>query len=282
MKQRRTSPSRRRSAGFTLAELAIVVAVIALLLGGLLMTVSAQNEQRQVAETRRTLENAREALIGFAVRYGRLPCPAPPPPAPGTPAGPLAVESFTAPGATPKDMSCAHPFGGYLPAVALGLSPTNQWGYLIDAWGNEIRYAVAPWVHTPAYAPLSCPENSPAPASLDFKKCPAFTTANGLGSLGMANLPGNPATDLLRICDTQACTGVVVGAPAVVWSTGKSFVPGVAPVGADQVENATTIDRTFVAHEPRAAGATGGEFDDILVWLPAAVLYSRLAAAGAI
>ena len=69
-------PLRRSVRGFTLAELAIAFLVISLLLGGMLMTLSAQNQTRQIAETQRTMENARDALLGFAVRFGRLPCPA--------------------------------------------------------------------------------------------------------------------------------------------------------------------------------------------------------------
>ena len=39
----------------------------------------------------------------------------------------------------------------------------------------------------------------------------------------------------------------------------------------------TTI---FVHTRPAPAGAAGGEYDDMLVWLPVGVLYSRLIAAG--
>ena len=69
---------RQRARGFTLAELAIVVAVIALLLGGLTLTLSTQTELRRISDTQRTLELAKDALIGFAMTRGRFPCPADP------------------------------------------------------------------------------------------------------------------------------------------------------------------------------------------------------------
>jgi prepilin-type N-terminal cleavage/methylation domain-containing protein len=65
-----------RSSGFTLVELAMVLFIVSLLIGGLLMPLSAQNEVRGRQETDRALANIREALIGFAAINGRLPCPA--------------------------------------------------------------------------------------------------------------------------------------------------------------------------------------------------------------
>src|SRR5713226_3898267 len=62
--------------GFTLVELAVVLAIVGLLLGSLMYTLSAQTEQRNFEETRRRLEQARELVLSFAIVNGRLPCPA--------------------------------------------------------------------------------------------------------------------------------------------------------------------------------------------------------------
>src|SRR5713226_9528661 len=62
--------------GFTLVELAVVLAIVGLLLGSLMYTLSAQTEQRNFEETRRRLEQARELVLSFAIINGRLPCPA--------------------------------------------------------------------------------------------------------------------------------------------------------------------------------------------------------------
>ena len=64
--------------GFSLVEMAIVLAIIGLLLSGLLLTLGTQVDQRNASTTQSQLEAAREALLGFAIIYGRLPCPAPP------------------------------------------------------------------------------------------------------------------------------------------------------------------------------------------------------------
>lgn len=67
---------RRGAGGFTLLELSIVLIVVSGLMSGAL---AAWTAQRQVAETRaaeRMLDDAQEALFGFALQHGRLPCPA--------------------------------------------------------------------------------------------------------------------------------------------------------------------------------------------------------------
>ena len=62
--------------GFTLVEMAVVLLIVALLVGSGLSVVSAQVEQQKYKDTQRILDDAREALLGFAAANGRLPCPA--------------------------------------------------------------------------------------------------------------------------------------------------------------------------------------------------------------
>ena len=67
---------KRACRGFTLTELAVVLAIIGLLLSSTLFTLSAQVENRNRSDTQRRLEEARELLLSFALVNGRLPCPA--------------------------------------------------------------------------------------------------------------------------------------------------------------------------------------------------------------
>lgn len=67
-------PTATRSRGFSLVELAVVLFIISLLLGGLLVPLATQLEARQRNDALLQLERIREALIGFAIIYGRLPC----------------------------------------------------------------------------------------------------------------------------------------------------------------------------------------------------------------
>lgn len=63
-----------RQDGFSLVELAMVLLIVGLLLGGLVPTISSQIEQQRINETRKQLEEIKQALTGFAVVNGRLPC----------------------------------------------------------------------------------------------------------------------------------------------------------------------------------------------------------------
>jgi type II secretory pathway pseudopilin PulG len=264
-------PLPRSARGFTLAELAIAFLVISLLLGGMLMTLSAQNQTRQLAETQRTMENARDALLGFAVRFGRLPCPA----VDGTTGEESrrdAANAFTC-----TVCAVAAPYcEGMLPAISLGIGPTDRQGYLIDAWGNRVRYAVTNWSFSGTNV-ANCPPNG----TKDYKVCPAFTTGNAIASLGMTNAPLFAGAPMLRICDVAACSGTNFYAPAVVWSPGRSH-PTLGAVSADELENLGVTAGTFVMHEERDPGHALGQFDDLVIWLSPSVLYSRLVSAGAL
>src|SRR4051812_31496976 len=119
----------RKAVGFTLVELAVVMTIVALVLGMTMYTFSAQIENRNINDTQRRLEDAKEMLLGFAILNGRLPCPAS-----STSNG---DESPTGTGI------CTDGYSGFLPARALGYSPVDSSGYALDAWGNRIRYAVS-------------------------------------------------------------------------------------------------------------------------------------------
>ena len=61
--------------GFSLLEMAIVLVVVALLLGGSLIPLSVQLEKQDRDTTKQQLQDINDALIGFALTNGRLPCP---------------------------------------------------------------------------------------------------------------------------------------------------------------------------------------------------------------
>jgi prepilin-type N-terminal cleavage/methylation domain-containing protein len=65
---------RRCTTGFSLLELAVVLTIVGMVLGGLLGRLGASHEQRQIARSDAALALAYEALMGFAVTHGRLPC----------------------------------------------------------------------------------------------------------------------------------------------------------------------------------------------------------------
>src|SRR5688572_28576710 len=120
--------------GFSLIEMAVVLFVITLLIGSLLVPLGTQVEQRQISETQKALEEIREALLGFAVSKGHLPCPdkttaAGAGVAPNLPND--GIEDVTAAGA------CVAANEGNVPWATLGVNGS-------DVWGNRFRYQVAP------------------------------------------------------------------------------------------------------------------------------------------
>ena len=235
-----------RNAGFTLVELAISIFIIALLLGSILVPLATQVEQRQVGETQKTLDEIREALMGFAVSNGYLPCPDRTAGGTGTPNDTPndGIEDVTAGGACqPLSGTIAT---GNLPWATLGLG--NQ-----DAWGNRFRYTV---LATFAQRGLLTP----------FSIATAATT--------------------LRVCSSQACTTIITSAAvAVVVSHGNNGFGAIsadtglarpAPTSVDEIEN-TDADLDTVSRVKSNVAAS--VFDDVVVWLPKFTLINRMVAA---
>ena len=251
---------KRNSSGFTLAELAIVVVIVGLLMGSLLLTMSTQLDQRKRNDTQQTLDQARDALIGYVIANGRLPCPAI-----------HAAATDTGVEAPIGGGTCTAPYSGFYPATTVGLGNTDSQGYLLDAWNNRIRYAVTT-------ATTAVPNT--------------FTTANQIKTTGIPNITA-PSTGApyLYVCNSAtgmttgasascpASTTLTYGAVAVIYSLGSNYASGGS--GTDEAKNIDG-DRAFISHDPTDAAATNGEFDDIVTWLSPNVLYNRMVAAGAI
>ena len=61
--------------GFTLVEMAVVLVIIGLLIGSFLTPLSQQVDQLRIESTKKSLEEIKSALLGFAIINGYLPCP---------------------------------------------------------------------------------------------------------------------------------------------------------------------------------------------------------------
>ena len=118
-----------RQRGFTLLEMAVVLVIVGLLLGGLLNSLGALQAHQREEQTRHDLEEIREALITFAVVNKRLPCPA----------APATADTIVGAGLerVPTAAGCTGGASGVLPWATLGLPQT-------DAWGRRYSYRVTP------------------------------------------------------------------------------------------------------------------------------------------
>lgn len=130
---------RHRPAGFSLVELAVVIAVVALLSGSLLQGLAGQRQQAERREAQLQLNGAVETLLAFAMLNGRLPCPARPTLASGDPA------------AGREDCSLA---GGHgvLPWVTLGLAESDPWGQRLSYYAHPPFTAAVPAGASAAFA----------------------------------------------------------------------------------------------------------------------------------
>jgi len=239
-------------AGFTLTELAVALVIVSLLVGGLLVPLSAQVDLRRASETRQSLTEIREALLGYAAVKGRLPCPAP-----ATTASSVAGAGIEPPlvgvGVCPN-------VAGVLPWASLGVKET-------DAWGRRYSYRV-----TSVFAQCVAP-----PLLTPGTPCVAPSVAFVLSSLGD-----------LQIRSGAGGSVIAQQVPAVVISHGKNGNGAYTPQGtqlpvssdADESDNelinggVTTANLDFVSRTPTPS------FDDEVVWISQGVLFSRMIGVG--
>ena len=260
MRHKSTPASAR---GFSLIELAVALVIIALLLGSILVPLTTQIGQRRTSDTQKTLEDVKEALLGFSLANGRLPCPASASSNTGmesfctNSAGACGAEILAPAAPSPGHGRCTSPYG-LVPGIALGLASIDGQGYAIDAWSARLRYAV-----------------STANAN-------AFTATNGMRNAPMAVLVPD-----LHVCASSTgitattCGGATVltaSAPAVIYSLGPNWATG--GVSADEAANVVTLDPVFVFRTRSDQGTPAGEFDDIVTWMSPHVLYGRMISAG--
>jgi prepilin-type N-terminal cleavage/methylation domain-containing protein len=146
--------------GFSLVEMALVIFIVSLLLGGLLGPLSTQIDRQRVSETEDTLQTARDALLGFAAANGYLPCPT------------NDIDPSSSTYGVALDGACGAE--GFLPWATLGISP-------VDAWGTPVRIAIGdPTNGFIRYRVDTAFDQAPLPPVFSLSTAPndAFTVAD--------------------------------------------------------------------------------------------------------
>lgn len=236
----------RATTGFSLVEMAIVLAVIALILGTGLTLLSAQQDQGRIEDANTMLGDAREMLIGYALSHiavdGKpcLPCPD------KTAAGGAGTPNDGQEDYTIATGACVVQEGN-LPWATLGMTPQT------DPWSNRLRYRV-----TAAFS-------------------------NKLTGIQLSPVPS--AGDINVFDSAASVTSLVTAVPAVILSHGKNGLGAINasgnanPVAASADEQANTdLNTSFVGHTPTPAES--GYFDDQVTWLSPNILFNRLVQAG--
>lgn len=123
--------------GFSLVEMAVVLVILTILMGGLLMPLGAQRDLKNYSDAQAGLEQIRDALYGYAIINGKLPCPT-------TTANPTDNVNYGHGDATCPLTAAA----GALPWKDLGVKEVDPWGIqrslTPDSWAGYWVYRVDP------------------------------------------------------------------------------------------------------------------------------------------
>ena len=224
--------------GFTLVEMAIVLVIIGLLLGSILSPLSAQMNQRNYAETRNNMDEAREAIIAYGMSRGYLPCPA------------ISYQNGAEDRSTTG--SCIKRVG-FLPWAALGIAK-------LDSWGHLYKYSV-----TSRYA------NDKSKINITSIGDIVIQTRTAAGAI--INLTNEDTVPASIMSFGQHAQGATSDDGVVVVATSTTNV--------DEEANATTTGAIFIARNMNQnATISGGEFDDLVLWLSPYIYLNRMVSVG--
>ena len=233
----------KKQSGFTLVEIAVVLVIVGLLVGSFIGTFVSRVDATRRDNTKSELLDIKQVLIAYAFSQGPnvyLPCP-------DTDVPPDGFENRLAGACTP---------GGALGTLPITLGLGRE-----DAWATHYRY----WVND-AYA---------------------INTGFDLTS---DDAGGGNATVQTRVNDVAA--NMVTNAVAVIFSHGKNSLGGVSVAGVNQdaIPVAGRDDenengdggQVYMARSPSEEGsaATGGVFDDIVIWINSYELKAKMVEAG--
>ncbi|MDP1742334.1 MAG: prepilin-type N-terminal cleavage/methylation domain-containing protein [Polaromonas sp.] len=257
--------SKTRQSGFSLIEIALVLVIVGLALGGIVAAIGPQLDNKNVRDTQERIKQASEAITAFAIANRRLPCPAS-----AASNGDEVVVGLLG--------QCANFNNGFVPARTLGLGDRGANGTMLDAWGFGIRYSVTQVTYTGA---------GNAPVSINCgATCYPFTQLDGIKNayyLNGAATPPQPAVaQLQQVCASStgitattcgaAAANLVVQPAFLVWSTARNGAQLPGGAGADEAANLNG-DVVYVMHPRTEPTATNGAFDDILQWQTVATVF---------
>lgn len=252
---RRTTPLSLRchARGFTLTELAVVLMIVALLLGGLLVPLSTQQEIEKRKASATQLNTIREALLSYVLINGQLPCPDHDndPAAAGYGIEDAGCHNWTGAGEPTTE--------GFLPWKTLGVSEFDAWG---SAWQNAADPRLGHW----RYRIERDYADSTRLTTLIMRVVPSIVDPCDTAS-------GSFPKDCLAIINTagQALYAVRERPIALVYSTGPN---GIADGHNDSYETNKALVPTYQADTPSA------NFDDQLIWLTRNSLVAALVSVG--
>lgn len=239
--------------GFSLVEMSIVLLIMGVLSSSVVIPLVSTMKQARIKQTAAQLANIRQAMHGYLVSVGRLPCPVKTTGLMNKPAFSQAdnnvvnkvLESVSDAAAEQHNrlQVCDVQHGG-VPAAVLGvMGEQSVNGALLDAWGRPYHYSVSWSDHQALGRPGS----------------PDWLSVGEPAAVGISNLEGELV--LCRSVASSSCLAKDVIANQIVWViVSEGLIQG--DVGL-QSEN-TDMDKVFV----QSAFSSNHQqpFDDQLIW----------------
>ena len=242
----------KKLAGFTLVEISIVLLVVGLLLSGLMSAYQNQVENNRIQETRQAMADIRDALYGFTLGHGHLPCPA----------NPSLANHVAGAGQEARAASgdCAYE-NGVIPWSTLG---TKE----LDAWGGRYTYRVTAYFADTSHASIG-PSASCVPAAdvaVSFAICSA-------GDIIIQNAAGS---------------GGIPSSVAVIVSHGKNKRGAYTQNGGTRLAGAAGSELENANDDPKLVSQpftydnnlySSTYYDDLVEWIPTSILIGKMATA---
>ncbi len=270
----------KKTSGFTLVEIAIVLLIVTILLGYTMAMVPVQQELKQYQQADQEMDKITEALYAFAQVNGYLPCPA-------------WVDDLASPTVTSNGLECRENGGaidcggsdpsadscdvwyGFVPGKTLGIAGkySASTGLLLDPWGKPYRYQVTnndddgdlleDFVFQDEMNDVQMDNLDP-----DLAVCNSDPSSGAAGAI--------PETDC-----SNAGERILNNAPAVILSTGKDANDmddaSNSWIQRENLDNSAS-DTVFV--KTTRNDTSGAEYDDLVKWLSPNILYSKMIEAG--
>jgi prepilin-type N-terminal cleavage/methylation domain-containing protein len=282
----------RLQQGFTLVEVAIVLLIVAILLGYSVAMFPVQQDLKKYRKLDRDMDDIVAHLIGFAQVNGRLPCPDTDGDINSLGAGTIdgqedpddVIDNIdTVGGTAPADgiIDSCKGFAGFLPAGTLGLTGAiDPLGRLLDPWGQPYRYHVSN-IDFNSVGGLGGIDGD-----IDTLAGADLVSPNGIGEEGLSNVDPNLfiCTDSNNAGNDIACdvsgTSIVTNAAVVVVSTGKDIGQVASSIQTENLDDFHdgTSDRVYTFST--RSDVSLAEYDDGVRWISPNVLYSKMIEAG--